>query len=145
MKSRINDCESIPKKAYYSRCGNLAVTSNAFAMNFMFSNATSFDQPIGGWDVGKVQDFTAMFQFASAFNADLSQWDTRSAKTFSNMFFFASSFVSDLSWITDRVEDMSAMFAGVVFFNAPSLSSWNVQNVRDFSLMFAAGKLSVEL
>jgi surface protein len=33
----------------------------------MFQNASSFNQPLGKWDVGNVQDMTNMFQGASSF------------------------------------------------------------------------------
>jgi hypothetical protein len=41
----------------------------------MFQNATSFNKPLGSWDVTNVQDFGYMFYTASSFNQDLSTWN----------------------------------------------------------------------
>ena len=61
-------------------------TSNVTTMEFMFgttgnfslSDAMDFNQDIGDWNVGKVQNFRAMFR-NSLFNQDLSDWDVSSA------------------------------------------------------------------
>ena len=43
-------------------------------MRFVFGNARAFDQPIGGWAVGRVRDFGYMLAGASSFNQNLGQW-----------------------------------------------------------------------
>ena len=52
--------------------------SNVTTMYLMFGSQTGgnavFNQDIGDWDVGKVQNFRAMFR-NSLFNQDLSDWD----------------------------------------------------------------------
>ena len=44
-----------------------------------------FNQDIGDWNVGKVQNFRAMFR-NSLFNQDLSDWDVSSATNLGQMF-----------------------------------------------------------
>lgn len=52
----------------------------------MFRDATNFNQPIGGWDVSKVEYMKKMFADAEAFNQDISSWDTSGVKDISHMF-----------------------------------------------------------
>ena len=40
-------------------------------MGYMFTQASAFNQPIGGWRVDKVTDMEYMFGDASAFDQDL--------------------------------------------------------------------------
>jgi len=40
----------------------------------MFQNATSFNQPLGNWDVTEIANFTDIFNGATSFNQDLSSW-----------------------------------------------------------------------
>lgn len=47
--------------------GNIVVTS-------MFANATSFNQPIGSWDVSKITTIATMLSGATAFNQPLGAW-----------------------------------------------------------------------
>jgi surface protein len=41
----------------------------------MFKRATTFNQDIGDWDVGKVTDMSGMFIGADAFNQDIDRWN----------------------------------------------------------------------
>jgi surface protein len=49
-------------------------------MSWMFCNAKSFNQDIGGWNVSKVEDMSWMFKDAKSFNHDLSSWDLSSVQ-----------------------------------------------------------------
>lgn len=73
-------------------------------MKNMFKGAVLFDQPIGGWEVKNVADFSGMFQQAAAFNQPLDSWDIRNGPVMTSMFRQATSFNQPLSsWDTSGV------------------------------------------
>jgi surface protein len=49
-------------------------------MSWMFKRATTFNQDIGDWDVGKVTDMSGMFIGADAFNQDIGRWNVGNLK-----------------------------------------------------------------
>ena len=48
--------------------------SSVTNMDFMFSDAESFNQPIGNWNVSSVTNMFRMFRGASSYNQDISIW-----------------------------------------------------------------------
>ena len=54
-------------------------------MSFMFELATSFNQPIGGWNTRNVKDMSYMFRGATSFNQDIGGWDTSNVEDMSNV------------------------------------------------------------
>ena len=56
-------------------------TASVTHMRNMFSHATSFNQPLEGWDVSNVEDMSFMFLGACQFSQDLSHWNTSAATT----------------------------------------------------------------
>jgi surface protein len=60
--------------------------SNVTNMVAIFSNTSSFNQPINTWDVSNVTDMFAMFQFASSFNQSVNTWDVGNVTRMDNMF-----------------------------------------------------------
>jgi hypothetical protein len=55
--------------------------SNVTNMRYMFSNALSFNQAIGNWNVSEVRNMNGMFKDALSFEQDISMWDMRFAST----------------------------------------------------------------
>ena len=43
-------------------------------MQYMFFDASAFNQDISDWDTGAVEDMSYMFSDATAFNQDLQTW-----------------------------------------------------------------------
>ncbi len=127
----------------FSNCSNLVsvpATSDGIEavtdMSYMFHDASSFNQDIGGWDVSSVTDMYSMFSSASAFNQDISGWDTSSVTDMNGMFYNALAFNQDISgWDTSSVTDMSYMFRSAWSFNQ-AIGSWNTTSVTDMSHMF---------
>ena len=115
-------------------------TSNVTTMEFMFgttgnfslSDAMDFNQDIGDWNVGKVQNFRAMFR-NSLFNQDLSDWDVSSATDLSQMFDQTEQFnnggVSLRCWDTSSATIMAYMFYQTLINQ--DLSNWCVATVTD--------------
>ena len=58
----------------------------------MFDRASLFNQPLGNWDVGNVENMKWVFSEARAFNQDISDWNVSSVSDFYDMFEFKCSF-----------------------------------------------------
>ena len=82
-------------------------------MRFMFSGASTFNQPLSTWNVSGVTNMAGMFYRASLFNGDLSTWDVSGVSYMNYMFSGASSFNQDLStWDVSKVRYKQVMFWG---------------------------------
>ena len=47
------------------------------SMSMMFDGASAFNQPLGRWDVRRVESMNYMFSGAGSFNQPLHEWDIR--------------------------------------------------------------------
>ena len=127
----------------FKGCSNLEITatdvpdlSQVESMSEMFSGATSFNQDIGRWDVGKVINMHAMFHGATAFNQEISNWDVSNVEIMRNMFWKATSFNKDIgSWDVSNVTSITWMFEGATSFNQ-DISDWNVSSSTSMLGMF---------
>ena len=108
--------------------------SSVTNMRNMFTRS-SFNQPIGSWDVSNVTNMGYMFNDNDAFNQDISSWDVSSVVNIDGMFNQNGVFNQDISsWDVSSVITMENMFATSVF-NQP-IGSWNVSGVTDMAGMF---------
>ncbi|MBK2268377.1 BspA family leucine-rich repeat surface protein [Francisella philomiragia] len=135
--------------------GDLRVcTSHVTSMFSLFADS-SFNQPIGDWDVSNVTNMKYMFSVSNfgdqntAFNQPIGDWDTSNVTDMRYMFgsekrYYHSEFNQPLdNWDVSNVENMESMFKGSDF-NQP-LNNWNVTNVIDMRAMFKYSKFNQPL
>ena len=107
-------------------------TSGSVNMQEMFKNCTSFNQPIGNWDVSWVTNMLQMFNAATSFNQDITGWNVGYVTNMRQMFGTATVFNQDISgWNTTNVTNMEDMFYNTGAFNQ-DISSWDINQVTVF-------------
>jgi surface protein len=95
----------------------------------MFVNASSFNSPIGNWDISSVNNMQQLFTGASSFNQDISSWDVSNIFGMSAMFSGASSFNQPIgNWNVSQVSGIGDMFNYATSFNQ-DISSWNIRSL----------------
>lgn len=101
----------------------------------MFWGASSFNQPIGSWNVARVTDMNFMFKDAKSFSQPLNGWNVANVVEMGEIFYGAQSFNSDLSmWDVTSVYDMQGAFAYSNFNR--DVSHWDVRNLVKSQEMF---------
>lgn len=124
----------------FRNCSNLIINatdvpdlSQVVSMNYMFYNASSFNQPINNWDVSNVTMMRSMFQGASSFNQPLNNWDVSNVGNMQSMFEDATSFNQPLNnWDVSNVTNLSETFYNATSFNQ-NLGGWNFNTNVGFS------------
>ena len=76
---------------------NIRNTSNVTTMDYMFYNASNFNQDISSWNKSNVATRSCMFYNANSFNQDISSWNTSNVTRMAFMFCNASNFNQDIS------------------------------------------------
>ena len=103
-------------------------------MNGMFSDCTSFNQPLNNWDVSKVKDMQNMFSGCTSFNQPLNNWNVSQVTNMSDMFKSCTSFNQPLNnWNVSQVANMSDMFNGCTSFNQ-DLGMWKLERCQELGL-----------
>jgi len=103
----------------------------------MFEGATSFNQPIGNWDVSKVEKMDGMFYNAESFNQPIGEWNVSKVTNMTSMFARATSFNQPIGeWNVSNVIEMSFMFERASSFNQ-AIDKWDVSNAHFRTYMFA--------
>jgi len=78
-----------------------------------FAGATSFNAPIGGWDVSQVTTLASTFAGATSFNQPLTAWNTGKVTTMANTFQGAAAFAQNVSgWNVAKVTSTTGFGTG---------------------------------
>ena len=98
------------KKRIVEKYGEISTwdTSKVTNMEFMFLDATSFNQPLNNWNVSNVTNMWYMFLNATSFNQPLNKWNVSNDVTYMRrMFDGADSFNQPLHapWYHDEESD----------------------------------------
>ncbi|TLD80812.1 BspA family leucine-rich repeat surface protein [Helicobacter sp. MIT 05-5293] len=111
--------------------------SNVKDMSYLFAGVKEFDENLGLWNVGKVENMKGAFM-KTTFNRNIESWDTSNVQDMSLMF-ADSHFNQPLNaWNVGGVKDMSFMFYKSRFNQ--NIESWDISHTENMSFMFARAK-----
>ncbi|NVJ45975.1 MAG: DUF285 domain-containing protein [Cytophagia bacterium] len=106
--------------------------SNVTKFNRLFFRS-KFNQPIGDWDVSNGIDMSQMFE-ETPFNQPIGNWNVGKVKNMGNMFLLSKFNQPIGNWDVSQVFTMVGMFMSTEF-NQP-IGNWDVSNVQFMSNMF---------
>ena len=89
-------------------------TTTNVSMFWMFRAATSFNQPIGSWNVSKVTNMESLFHTATSFNQNIGSWNVSGVTTFTN-------FMADKTFSDYSTTNLDAIYNG--WSSLPSVQS----------------------
>ncbi len=124
---------------------NWQIRSNAdVSMQSMFNSATSFNQPIGDWNMSRVNNVANMFNSAIAFNnggdPNINNWNVTNITNMTQFFRNARSFNQNIGgWDISNVTTIASMFRVAQSFNnggSPDINNWNTSNVTNMLSTF---------
>ena len=155
-----NQITSIKKQVVGTRPMSWNTSIQIPDLEYMFSNATYFNQDVSGITVGNA---THMFsstssaspnplrgifnngQLAGSNNNSLRNWNTVASGSIGSMFFNSAGFNQNISnWDVSKVTNMNATFSGATLFNNGDasgnsnqpLTNWYAPKSRNFATMF---------
>lgn len=113
-------------------------TSLVTNMSNLFKDST-FNQPIGNWDVSNVNNMNGMFM-SSFFNQSIGEWDVSKVTNMGRMF-NNSNFNQPIgNWDVSSVTIMFGLFQNTPF-NQP-IGDWDVNNAIRMNYMFASSNFN---
>lgn len=123
-----------------------STTKNIKDFSWMFHRCSSFNEPIGNWDVSSATTMQSMFGAATSFNQNLKDWNVSNVTNMESMFNSASVFGKDdptiiQNWNTENLVNMDYMFAWCTNFNgnltySESPKIWDVSKVTSLLYTF---------
>jgi len=110
--------------------------SSAEDISYMFMKRKAFNQNLNSWNTSKVTNMAYTFAESILFNQPLNNWDTSKVTNMGYMFHYDPNFNQPLdNWDTSSVTNMGHMFHDDINFNQ-YLGSWDVSKVTEMNTMF---------
>ena len=117
--------------------------SNVTTIEYMFSQAESFNISLNSWNVSKISNMGNVFEY-SGFNENISSWDVSEVTHMYGMFRY-SPFNQPLnSWNVAKVSNLLRVFSGASSFNQ-DISDWDVSSATNMYRMFDGSSFNQDI